>query len=154
MKKIIFVLVILAVLLFSGCDAMLEVFYPEFADDFSETNNLFAVEYYYSQDDMSNYLFNTSKPLKIELYKHGETPEADEPFDSIEVLGEYSYYYEFFVPAGYYDVWIWQDSDITNNGLDFGDFILEADKIAAPCYEFLDGEESWYYYGSNWSNWE
>lgn len=151
MKKIIFILIILAVLLFSGCDAMLEVFYPEFAEDFNGTNNLFAVEYYYDANDMLTNGYNTLRPLKVELYHTGEIPGANTPVKTIEVWGEYSYYYEFFVPTGNYDVWIWQDSDPTPNGLDTGDFVLLADITTPPNHNFTGGEEYWYYFGATWT---
>ncbi|MCF6335441.1 MAG: hypothetical protein L3J12_06845 [Spirochaetales bacterium] len=152
MKKIILILTVLAVLLFSGCDDMLEVFYPEFADNFNGTNNIIAVEYYYNATDMLANGYNTLEPLKIEIYKSGETPSNSTPFDYIEVWGEYSYYYEFFVPQGDYDVWIWQDSDVTPNGYDSGDFILN-DNIngITPTYSFVGGDEYWYYYGWEWT---
>ena len=153
MKKIFFILIILAVLLLSGCDAMLEAFYPEFADNFDGSNNVFAVEYNYTADDMLTNGYQIGTPLKVELYRTGETPNGtNQPIASIEVYDEYSYYYEFFVPSGSYDVWIWQDN--YNNGvLGAGDFVLSPDINAIPPnYNFTGSEEYWYYYGSLWDN--
>ncbi len=151
MKKIILILTVLTVLLFTGCDDMLEVFYPEFADDFNGTNNVVAVEYYYNATDMLNNGYNTLEPLKMELYVSGEDPVSSYPVASIDVWGEYSYYFEFFVPQGDYDVWIWQDSDISGT-LNTDDFVLY-DNIygTTPGYSFMGGDEYWYYYGWEWT---
>ncbi len=153
MKKIILILTVLTVLLFTGCDDMLEVFYPEFADDYNSTNNILGVEYYYTVNDIiTNNTFNSLKPLMMELYNNGETPEFDIPVASIEVWGEYSYYFEFFVPQGSYDVWIWQDTNESGQ-FDSGDFVLDDDiNGVVPNYYFSGGDEYMSIYRDTWTN--
>ena len=147
MKKIIFILVIFAVLLFSGCDAMLEVFYPEFG-----AKNVLAVEYYYSSQDMIDNGYIIGNPLKIELYSPGDSPDGSStPVRSVEIFDEASYYHEFFVPAGSYDIWIWQDNDDDGNLQNGNGFVLSPDiNTTPPNYNFSGDEEYRYYYGSTW----
>lgn len=150
MKKIIFILIILAVLLFSGCDAMLEVFYPEFADDFNGTNNIFAVELYLTAADIFAYGYMGHLPLRVELYNNGFDPSSPaQKIDGIEVYAEYSFYYEFFITTGHYDLWIWQDLDA--NGFDAGDFVQQV-TVPPPNYNFLGTDEFYYDYVSTWKN--
>lgn len=153
MKKTIFlVLAAAALLLFSGCDAMLEAFYPEYADNY-DNNNVLTVEYDLNSltaQEIINLDLN-NKPIKVELYISGQTPTADTPVDSIEVYGKASYWFDFYVPAGSYDIWIWQDS-AGAVGLDNGDFVLQDDKTAVPSFFFSGTSGQYeYYYGDQWT---
>ncbi len=119
MKKIIFVLVILAVLLFSGCDAMLEVFYPEFADEYSG-NNIFDVDYALS-DFHYGVLVGSGQPLMISLYYSGDDPmTGDTALETVHFYDRAGLW-TFFPDDQSYDVWIW--CDVNNNDIvDTGDF--------------------------------
>ena len=82
MKKITLTIIILMVLLlFSGCDAMLEFFYPEYADD-----NAVNITISITTTDITDYTYDTNIPLYVELYIAGESPAAHTPVRSIEVI--------------------------------------------------------------------
>jgi len=160
MKKTIFLALIAAVLLLlSGCDAMLEAFYPEYADNY-DNYNVLTVEYDLNKlttQDILDLNLDLNKPIKVEIYHSGDTPVADpgieSPVDSIEVSGEASYWFDFYLPAGSYDVWIWQDSD-TSGSLDSGDFVLldDTNPGTVPNFVFNDSTGQYeYYYGDQWA---
>lgn len=157
MKKIILILVILAVLLFSGCDGMLEVFYPELTDEilenYSEENNFLTIEYLIDSATLST-LYDSSIPVKMEIYLNNESPNSGNiPFRTISIYGEYWYKHEFFVPAGNYDIWIWQDGN-GDGGIDNGDFVLWYNRWAEPPnYYFSSSGEKDSYYAWEWASW-
>jgi len=146
MKKIIFILAILAVLLLSGCDAMLESFYPEFADGNTITINITITD-----QNKIDFSYDQNIPLFVELYTSGETPEADTPFRSVELFNEFNTTNTFFVPEGSYDIWIWQDDNqdgkITGS---LGEFVLAANNSTSPNIAFsgTTGKET--YDASSW----
>ena len=114
MKKIIFILVILAVLLFSGCDAMLEVFYPELKEDFSDSNNIFDIEYQIG-DYHRGVMDTAGQPIMMSIYEQGFDPyNEDEPLDTIYFYDDYGLW-TFFVDNMNYDVWIWCNVDGSEN---------------------------------------
>ena len=124
MKKIIFILVILAVLLLSGCDEMLEFFYPDFAEEFNG-NNVVDIEYDIG-DYLHGHLDSSEQPLMMSIYNNEEGPGNT-------ALGTINFYDKtgwgtFDVDDGHYDIWIWNDAN-DNNTLDSGDFstIIEID---------------------------
>ncbi len=119
MKKIIFVLVILAILLFSGCDEMLEVFYPEFADDY-DGNNVFDIDYKLG-DFHYGVLVGSGQPLLISMYNVGDNPmDGDTAIETIHFYDKAGLW-TFFPDDKSYDVWIWCDvnNDDTVNAGDF-----------------------------------
>ncbi len=153
MKKTILLMVIsTALLLLSGCDAMLEVFYPEYKDNY-DGNNILTVEYSLNNLTAQEIidLDLNNNPLKVELYQEGNTPVSDQPVHTIEVFGEASYWYDFSVSSGSFDVWIWQDSD-KNGSLESGDFILNEGSVYSHTFSFsnISGEYK-YFYGDDWS---
>lgn len=157
MKKIIFILVILAVLLFSGCDAMLEVFYPELTDEildnFNENNNTLVINYSYNAYHMNNYGYDTNIPLKLELYDRdeGDTPASgDKPVRSVKIFGKSVYSHEFHVPAGNYNIWIWQDK-YDDGWVGSGDFAFSGNVTGSiPNHEFFGGEEKHVFSAYTW----
>ena len=154
MKKTIFILILAAAfILLSGCDAMLEVFYPEYADNY-DNNNVLTVEY--NLDTLSSQeivdLNLNDNPIKVEIFNMGESPVSDLPVASIDVYGEVSYWFDFYVTSGSYDVWIWQDGN-GNENWDTGEFVLEADTTDPPSFTFNDDSGDYnYYYGDTWTN--
>ncbi|MDA3937996.1 MAG: hypothetical protein PF693_01625 [Spirochaetia bacterium] len=147
MKKIFFILIILAVLLFSGCDAMLEVFYPEYADD-----NVVNITISITTGDISNFSYDTNDPLLVELYAAGETPNLNSPFRSIEVYNKFdNYLCPLFVPEGSYDIWIWQD-DNNDGNIDTGEFVLNSDIASPPNIIFTGTTGKETYPANNWNN--
>lgn len=118
MKKIIFVIVILAVLLFSGCDAMLEVFYPEFADDFNDTNRIFDISYSLSAFHYG-VLVGSGKPLQLKLVTNGNPADAVPLFSPENFYDPSGWWTYFFDTNVDYDAWLWCDvngDDILNGG--------------------------------------
>ncbi len=152
MKKITFTVVILAfLLLFSGCDAMLEIFYPEFAEENNVTINISI-----SASDILTLGYSNTKPLLVELYTSGENPDIASggiatPIRSMPVFNEPEYTCYFFVPAGTYDIWIWQDTD-GSGGLNSNDFILNANDPSpgAPSITFTGSEGTESYTANSW----
>jgi len=142
MKKIIFILAILAVLLLSGCDAMLESFYPEFADDNEVTINISI-----TAGDISAFGYNTNKPLYIELYTNGENPATNSPVRSIKIYNKFDYTAKLYVSEGTYDIYIWQDSNDSGN-YNGGDFKLNA----FPSITLTGTDDTASYNASNWTN--
>ena len=147
MKKIIFILIILAVLLFSGCDAMLEVFYPEYADDnqitvYVDITTTEAVLLGYSGD----------YPLNVEIYKTTEDPFNNSPIRKIELMNRFDHYRcDFLVSTGIYDLWIWQDTN-NSGGLNGSDFILTANETGSTptvIFSSSQGEEG--YTATEWT---
>ena len=151
MKKIILILVIFAVLLFSGCDAMLEVFYPEFADDF-DGNNVLWVDAYFSQfqiDILDNYPNN---PVRFEIYTDIQAPGSDNPvaytnvsvsaISSLTTIGK-----EFFLADGSYQIFIWQDNN--GVGLTGGDNDVYLNPIQNVT--LVGSDEYEYVYASTWA---
>ena len=141
MKKIIFVFVILAVLLFSGCDAMLEVFYPEFADDF-EGNNVLTVDMLFSPLAESILDATPNIPLKVQVYYAVDTPGTNQPVVAknvnVSVIDpSKTISLEFFLAAGTYQVFIWQDKGAA--GLTSGDFV-QIDYLAPRQFTFTGTE--------------
>ena len=143
MKKIIFTVIILAVLLlFSGCDAMLEFFYPEFAD-----GNSITIDISISSSDITDHSYDKNIPLYVELYTTGDSPDGDIPFRSIELFNEFDTSTTLFVPEGSYDIWIWQDDNqngVISPGL--GEFTLwDNANTNTPTITFLGttGEDSY-----------
>ena len=148
MKKITLKVIILAVLvLFSGCDAMLEFFYPEFAD-----GNSVTIDISISSSDITDYSYDKNIPLFVELYTEGESPVNDVPFRTVELFNEFDTSTTLFVPEGSYDIWIWQD-DNQNGKIDTlsGEFVLADDKGSIPTLIFLStsGEEK--YIANTWA---
>jgi hypothetical protein len=143
MKKIIFILIIIAVLLFSGCDAMLEFFYPDFAAENEVTVNVTI-----TISDITLYNYNTTIPLYIELYKSGETPSANTPVRSILKYNEFGFSTTLFVPEGSYDLYIWQDSDL-DGGYSITDFRLDG---AVPSKVLSGTEDNWIYNATSWTD--
>ncbi|MCK5201760.1 MAG: hypothetical protein KAR21_25580 [Spirochaetales bacterium] len=130
MKKITLTIIIpVVLLLFSGCDAMLEFFYPEYADD-----NAVNITISITTGDITDHNYDTTIPLLVELYVSGETPAADAPVRSVELYNKFdNYLCTLFVPAGTYDIWIWQDDN--KNGIIDGvddEFVLSADLTTPP----------------------
>ncbi len=153
MKKTIFlVLAAAALLLLSGCDAMLEAFYPEYAKNY-DNYNVLTVEYDLNSltaQQIINLDLN-NKPIKVELYLSGQTPTANVPVDFIEVYGEASYWYDFYVSDGSYDIWIWQDTNGSGK-LDTGEFVLKDDTTVIPKFFFSGTSGQYeYYYGDQWT---
>ena len=120
MKKITFTIIVLAVLLLlSGCDEMLEFFYPEYADD-----NQLTVYIDITTMDAVLYSYSGIKPLNVEIYETGKTPGANLPVQKIELMNQFDHFRcDFLLSDGSYDIWIWQDSN-NSGGLNAGDFIL------------------------------
>ena len=142
MKKTIFILAILTVLLFTGCDAMLEIFYPELTDS-NEVTIIISI----TTTDISNYGYNTNKPLYIELYKTGENPTSNTPVKSVKIYNQFDYTATISVSEGTFDVYIWQDSD---DGGSYGgmDFTLST----VPSKTLTGTDNSWSYTATSWTN--
>jgi len=118
MKKIFFILIILAVLLLAGCDAMLESFYPEFADNF-DGSNVVDIEYQLS-DFHYGVLVGSNQPLLISIYAVGEDPmTGDTPLSTIDFYDK-SGWWTFYVDNQNYDIWLWCDVD-NNSAVNTGD---------------------------------
>jgi len=147
MKKITLAIIILTfLLLFSGCDAMLEFFYPEYADD-----NAVNITISITTTDITNYTYDTNIPLLVELYTPGETPVADVPLRSIELYNKFdNYLCTLFVSAGTYEIWIWQD-DNQNGDIDGGEFVLLVDKTTPPVVTFSGTTEKLLYLANSWN---
>ena len=155
-KTIFFAILTAAFILLSGCDAMLEVFYPEYADNY-DNNNVLTVEYDLSKLSSQEIvdLDLNHNPIKVEIFIKGKSPVSDLPVASIDVYGEVSYWFDFYVTSGSYDVWIWQDGDGDGDGdgiLDNGEFVLKEDKSTPPNFTFYDDSGEYHYYcGDEWA---
>jgi len=148
MKKITLIIIILTVLfIFSGCDAMLEFFYPEYAE-----GNSVTIDISISSSDITDYTYDKNIPLYVELYTEGESPVNDVPFRTVELFNEFETSTTLFVPEGSYDIWIWQD-DNQNKEIDSGsgEFVLADDKGTIPTIIFssTSGEET--YVANSWT---
>ncbi len=147
MKKITMTIIILMVLLlFSGCDAMLEFFYPEYADD-----NAVNITISITASDMVTNSYDTGGSLLVELYATGESPVGDTPVRSVELYNAFdNYLCTLFVPSGTYKIWIWQDKNQDGN-IDGGEFVLDADKTTPPSITFSGTTEKFPYSANLWS---
>lgn len=110
MKKIIFILVILAVLLFSGCDAMLEVFYPEFADDYNDTNKISDISYSLSPFHYG-VLVGSGEPLQLKLVSNNGAVGDAAILPPINFYGQNGWWTYFFDTTVNYDAYFWCDVD-------------------------------------------
>jgi len=147
MKKITLIIIILTVLfIFSGCDAMLEFFYPEYADD-----NAVNITITITASDMGTNSYDTDGSLLVELYTVGDSPVSDIPVRSVEVYNAFdNYLCSLYVPAGTYEIWLWQDKN-QNGNIDSGEFVLDADTTSPPGVTFsgTTGKES--YSANSWA---
>ena len=126
MKKMIFILVILAVLLLSGCDEMLEFFYPDFAEEFNG-NNVVDIEYDIG-DYLHGHLDSSEQPLMMSIYHDGQGPFGGDTALATIYFYDRTGWGTFYIDDGNYDIWIWNDAD-DSKALSSGDFntIIEID---------------------------
>ena len=145
MKKIIFTVIILAVLLlFSGCDAMLEFFYPEFAE-----NNVVIIDIEVTLEDLLTNPGYSSEPLRVEIYELGEYPIANIPLRSSLVYDDPNTQRSFFdIPEGSYEIWIWQDTNASGS-LNTNDFMLS--DFYVPTFTLTGSDDEYNFLATEWA---
>ncbi len=130
MKKTVLITIILtALLLLSGCDAMLEIFYPEFADNYD--GNLVLDINYTISDFHYGVLTGSDQPIKMIIYYPGDSPYsgADPAFfdyqENPKISYEQSDWFTSYLDLNSdYDIWLWCDHD-DDGSVSSGDFITK-----------------------------